>query len=757
MKFIKHNNISKRSIIFTWFLSYLLVLFLPLLFGITLYIESEKIIGRQIDRYNEIISAMLLAENDNRILNDLKTVAAVAINDNIQSAFRINDPLTMQDQILLYDLKKELANYHTQSYELGSGSNFYLYFKNINRIVDASRVSNTELFFGTTYSQNNKDYEQWLASMNISEPEYVSIKGEDGRQRLCYIIPFPRESEPMGAFVIEKPQPSLAENVSKLAKDQISMEYVIMTGRNKLYQATEAFADMDADSISELFEKGGGKAEISGKGYYLQAMTSTATGYKYLTAVSDSNAGELLSTMRGFGLLMIALSLCGGVILIFCMIRYNYSPLKSMVEGLRAKMPDASKDGQNEIEFIRSTVTKMIGENAYISDRLDSQNKEIRSYMVYEMLTGQMEMPLADIEQRGFSFPGENFCVALFYVEDCSRLFEGENKDKTVRFRTIEFLLENIAEDIFRGDMRGYVTNANGILALLTSFSEESEESCKQKMLDALSEIQQLMEENLFISFTISISNIARGFPEIENAYHEALKAMEYKFSLGTNLIITQEDIGATQDSQYTYSQKTEQLLINYIKTSDAEKAAQLIEEILSSRQMPIDTVRCIAYNIAGTMLRMVDEKDEELSKRLFSFETIDEFKQNILSVSRELCERNVPQKGEMLCAKVKKVVEEQYSNPGLSVGYIADYLGIQYVYLSSSFKSYTGEGILEYIGKVRVEKGKEYLKNPLLSIDEVAEKVGYTTPKTFVRVFRKNEGVTPAKYREHAVRENIT
>ena len=182
-----------------------------------------------------------------------------------------------------------------------------------------------------------------------------------------------------------------------------------------------------------------------------------------------------------------------------------------------------------------------------------------------------------------------------------------------------------------------------------------------------------------------------------------------------------------------------------------------MIEGILSSRQMPIDTVRCIAYNIAGTMLRMVNEKDEELSKRLFSFETIDEFKQNILSVSRELCERNVPQKGEMLCAKVKKVVEEQYSNPGLSVGYIADYLGIQYVYLSSSFKSYTGEGILEYIGKVRVEKGKEYLKNPLLSIDEVAEKVGYTTPKTFVRVFRKNEGVTPAKYREHAVRENIT
>ncbi len=48
-----------------------------------------------------------------------------------------------------------------------------------------------------------------------------------------------------------------------------------------------------------------------------------------------------------------------------------------------------------------------------------------------------------------------------------------------------------------------------------------------------------------------------------------------------------------------------------------------------------------------------------------------------------------------------------------------------------------------------RMEKAKDYLKNPELSINEISQLVGYSTPSYFNRQFKAAFGETPTQYRE--------
>ncbi|WP_217612359.1 helix-turn-helix domain-containing protein [Deinococcus sp. GbtcB9] len=44
--------------------------------------------------------------------------------------------------------------------------------------------------------------------------------------------------------------------------------------------------------------------------------------------------------------------------------------------------------------------------------------------------------------------------------------------------------------------------------------------------------------------------------------------------------------------------------------------------------------------------------------------------------------------------------------------------------------------------------KAKQFLLQTDMKIDDIAEKVGYWGRNSFIRTFRKYEGITPAKYR---------
>jgi len=77
----------------------------------------------------------------------------------------------------------------------------------------------------------------------------------------------------------------------------------------------------------------------------------------------------------------------------------------------------------------------------------------------------------------------------------------------------------------------------------------------------------------------------------------------------------------------------------------------------------------------------------------------------------------------------------------------------INQFYCCELFKKFLGKTFSEYIANLRMEKACELIKSRDLSIEKVAEMVGYNDYYYFNKVFKKYYGTTPAKYRKNHIK----
>jgi AraC-type DNA-binding domain-containing proteins len=78
----------------------------------------------------------------------------------------------------------------------------------------------------------------------------------------------------------------------------------------------------------------------------------------------------------------------------------------------------------------------------------------------------------------------------------------------------------------------------------------------------------------------------------------------------------------------------------------------------------------------------------------------------------------------------------------------IANHFNFSTSYLSRIFKLYTGTTLIDTLQKTRLNKAAKLLEVTKLSIDEIANMVGYQDQTYFIRLCKKYLGQTPAKYR---------
>lgn len=97
----------------------------------------------------------------------------------------------------------------------------------------------------------------------------------------------------------------------------------------------------------------------------------------------------------------------------------------------------------------------------------------------------------------------------------------------------------------------------------------------------------------------------------------------------------------------------------------------------------------------------------------------------------------------------ILQIVKNEYPNPMLNVSAIADQLGKNVDYISRVFKQTTTIGLLDYIHHMRIKAAKDLLINqPSLSVAQISQRVGYFGADSFIRSFKRIEGITPGRYR---------
>ncbi len=94
----------------------------------------------------------------------------------------------------------------------------------------------------------------------------------------------------------------------------------------------------------------------------------------------------------------------------------------------------------------------------------------------------------------------------------------------------------------------------------------------------------------------------------------------------------------------------------------------------------------------------------------------------------------------------ISKYIREHY-NENLSLAHLSREFAMTPSYLSRIFKKSTGISLNEYINIVRITEAEKLLKNPDISITEVAFECGFNDSNYFSSVFKKAKGITPKKF----------
>jgi len=107
------------------------------------------------------------------------------------------------------------------------------------------------------------------------------------------------------------------------------------------------------------------------------------------------------------------------------------------------------------------------------------------------------------------------------------------------------------------------------------------------------------------------------------------------------------------------------------------------------------------------------------------------------------------------LVARAKLHIESHFDDPDLKLASVSQQLYVNYSYLSHLFNTETGLSFNQYLTRVRLEHACKLLVNSPLSILEIAGRVGYSDIKNFFRVFKKQYGQSPQRYRQNQTDSN--
>ncbi|TXK81454.1 helix-turn-helix domain-containing protein [Paenibacillus sp. N3.4] len=744
---------KRRSIIFTWLLSYIAILLVPVLMSIVIYTQTNQTITEEINRSNSLILSKVQIDMDNQ-LQDIKRLSVeIGYNPQVQELLSIREPLKPEQYFSIYKVFENLKVFQASS----RSNHFLVYFRSIDTVITPDISNTSEVIFNNLYAGHNVSYTEWIEGLNhYYNGEYVVLGDE-----LAYIrsLPIGRNGISLGSVVI-----FLDQN-----------KFWVQGGENYIHSGTAAILDKNDRivassepvtgpmpvSYSELHEKSGVvTAKWNDQDVVISYISSGATDWKYMIMMPQHvfwDKSEYIKKATAISLL--ACLIVGGG-LSYAFVRKNYSPVRAMMELFKEQKEAIGEEREplNEYDFMRQAIRSTLMENTDMSSRLWRQKSFMRGHFIEKLLKGRASaIPLEQsLESYGARFVSDAFAVMILNVEE----------DQDMSYPLIRFAIMNVTEEWAGQIHQGFMTEIDDLLVCLINLTSPETEEWKRDLSKIATEVESFMDMYYHVAVSIAISSPHYASIGISKAYDEALEAMEYQDIYGVKGIMHYSDMDIPRTKEeYYYPLEKEQALMNYIKTGDYESAEKIVDEIfkdnLEQRKLPLKIAKCLFVDLVSTMLKTINEIGsiydnsflEELSpiEQLLNCHTVSEMKQQLKDILQSFCSYIGQEQGSRRTTEVlqciMEMVHNQYRDLNLSIAFIAEQIGLHPAYVSKLFKERNGVSLLDYIGKIRIEKAKEMMKGPNITMENIALSVGYSNVRTFRRAFAKYEGITPGKY----------
>lgn len=286
---------------------------------------------------------------------------------------------------------------------------------------------------------------------------------------------------------------------------------------------------------------------------------------------------------------------------------------------------------------------------------------------------------------------------------------------------------------------------------------------------DAFHFILENIGQKYSVELIAAVSNEFVSVESFPQEYITCKKILDAKFMAKGRKVLFSENIKSGK-LILTYPIETEAKLVSKLLNGNLQGAKKIVDEIFIDRINPeamdkkdIKEFTGLLYNTLNRVVVQLKEFESSLQCENLDIESItktgdlDKIRVIFNELITEICKQkksSEQDENEAIREKIKNYIDNNY-HLDFSLDNLADYLGLSFKYTSILFKKVMGDNFKNYINMYRIEKAKEILKEKKdIKIKDLAEKLGYNSSNTFIRIFKKYEGISPTQFNPEDILE---
>ncbi len=348
--------------------------------------------------------------------------------------------------------------------------------------------------------------------------------------------------------------------------------------------------------------------------------------------------------------------------------------------------------------------------------------------------------------------------AAVIHVEKMER---SEDQVLSQHQELIPISVKKLVEDHLKPYCRFAVFDS---IEGITVIAAVDQDNTQTGLINLLNDICRESRRFLEVTITVGVGHSCGTLQEISRSYQTAVDALGYRAIVGSGKTIYINDVEPVSRGKLQLDAKGEAELVSAIKFGPAELIGTVIQGLISR----MDDVRVHArqyqvymLSIVNCVIRLMQQYDLDMGEMfggqtpygeiLAGIHRREEFAAWLIPVAcrmNEALNRERDNTTRKVILEAREYIQDNYSNPELSVEMLCRHLHMSPAYFSTVFKKETGQTYINYLTEVRLEKAVELLNTTEDKTYVIAQKVGYQEQNYFSYVFKKKYGISPTRYR---------
>lgn len=752
-----------------WSLSYLIISVIALLLILFSGFRYTAVLRENLEYTNGIQLDMTCVWLDQK-LGLLRNITAKESLDSSITKIRNATDYDTTPKFSYYLLTKEVA---TDLISFGIEDPYFLYFPATDAMVS-----------NAYYGQSQRYYELRLEPFGISYEEWMGILAQDYATTQVFK---PEQSDDTNYLILVRPLNINSTKGNKVnavmlvdldeliqVSDWLNKDTLCIVDRNhnKIISNAE-LPDPVIQAVLDCIAAVGSRKIITAEhmvvdGHYIAIISSDYENWDLAVIMQERTfASRILDVQKLILVVMLVYLVLTALVISNTAVK-RYGKLRRVVNVLAKENHTPPELMTDAYAYIDSNVQKLVQANVENADLIARQQDAIARELFHSIMTStnaSADVDLEHLEKAGFPVRPDQTYYLLAYRLDERNWANEPNPEKT---REMEwFILKNVTEETLSDKELHDLCFREGETQIYIVWSDAQGTQTLGNIEWAWRYCQTFLAQHFDFAYTVAISEEHSGVDGVNKAYREIRQVYHYQRKQKDPATVHYSQLNLLPgETMVQYPGEADNRLTLAVRSGDEASACAEIHKVMernAQNYLSPAAMQFLASKMMASIVRGAEEmagdaaivESQNQVMEAAGREEQEQIERSLCNLAKVVCEKlgkrnrqvQEDEKGQ-LYIKIKDYIDENYPDPGLNVNSVSEYFGKQPSFVSRYFKEMSGTNLTQYIHKIRLQ----YVKEKLLRgdrLEDIALSCGFGSQRSFLRIFKQYEGVTPSQYKE--------